>query len=92
VAKFIAGLPEGWPVWDEIAAGVLLDPSIVTSQQSLYIDCNTQFSAGYGDFLSWRAGYQPGLGEQRAQVVHTVDVARLEELMVRALAHKSNGR
>ncbi|WP_295635740.1 nucleoside hydrolase [Novosphingobium sp.] len=92
VAKFIAGLPEGWPIWDEIAAGVWLDPSIVTSQESLYIDCNTQFSAGYGDFLSWRAGYQPGLGEQRAQVVRSVDVARLEALMVREVAHKTSGR
>jgi hypothetical protein len=39
--------------------------------------------------LSWRAGYQPGVGEQPAEVVRTVDAPRLEALMVRLMANSS---
>lgn len=89
VAKFIADMEPGFPLWDEIAAGVWLDPSIVTDKDSLYVDANTQFGAGYGDLLSWRAGYQPKLGEQRAEVIRTIDPARLEALMIRLIASEA---
>lgn len=88
-AKFLATLEPGFPLWDQIAAGVWLDPTIVTSRDTLFVDYNTLFSAGYGDMLSWRAGYQPGLGEQSATVVRSVDVARLEALMVRLIGHSA---
>ena len=89
LAKFIAGLEPGFPLWDEIAAGVWLDPSIITDQEALFVDYNTQFSAGYGDMLSWREGYQPGVGEQRAEVVRSVDTARLEALIVKLMANSA---
>jgi len=44
------------------------------------------FGPGYGDTLSWHEHYQPGLGEQKARVVRTVDAKRLEALMVQAMA------
>ena len=87
LAALIAKLPVGFPLWDELAAAVWLDPAVVTKQDTLFVDYNTQFSAGYGDLLSWRAGYQPGLGEQSAQVIREVDPARVEALMVRLMGH-----
>ena len=33
--------------------------------------------------VSWRAGYQPGLGEQSATVVRAIDPKRMEVLMVK---------
>jgi inosine-uridine nucleoside N-ribohydrolase len=83
VAEFIAKQEAGFPLWDEIAAGVWLEPGIVTAQQRLFVDYDTQFGPAYGDTLSWRAGYEPKLGEQPADVVLAVDPARLETLMVR---------
>lgn len=88
VAKFIAAMEPGFPLWDETAAAVWLDPSIVTDRETLFVDYNTVFSAGYGDMLSWREGYQPGLGEQKAEVVRAVDPKRLEALMVREIGRK----
>ncbi len=85
VAKFIAAQEAGFPLWDEIAAGVFLDPGIIISSSSLFVDYDTQFGPGYGDTLSWSAGYEPKLGEQRAEVVLAVDPAKLEVLMVRAM-------
>lgn len=90
IAAFIARLPPGFPLWDEIAAAVWLDPSLVTQQEPLFIDFNTQFSAGYGDMLSWRAGYQPGLGEQNAEVVRAIDPQRMESLMLTLMANSAN--
>ena len=85
LARFIAGREPGFPLWDEIAAAVWLDPSLIASAQRLYIDVNTEFDASYGDTLSWSPGYQPGLGERLVTVVRRVDVPRLEALMTRVL-------
>jgi inosine-uridine nucleoside N-ribohydrolase len=92
VAKFIADMEPGFPLWDELAAGIWLDPTIVTGKETLFVDANTQFGAGYGDLLSWDEGYQPKLGEQRAEVVRTVDPARLEALMIRLIGDEAQRR
>ena len=86
LAKLIAGLEPGFPLWDEVAAAVWLDPGVVTRQERLYVDVDTQFGPGYGDMLSWRENYQPGLGEQPAEVIETVDPAKVEALMLWVLA------
>ncbi|QSR17697.1 nucleoside hydrolase [Novosphingobium sp. KA1] len=87
LGTFIARMEPGFPMWDEIAAGVLLDPGMVSEAEDLYVDFNSQFGAGYGDMLSWREGYQPGLGERKARVVRKIDAARLDALMVRLMAN-----
>jgi purine nucleosidase len=89
VAKFIENMEPGFPLWDELAAGVWLDPTIVTGKETLFVDANTQFGAGYGDLLSWDEAYQPKLGEQQAEVVRTVDPARLEALMIRLISDEA---
>ena len=35
-------------LWDELAAGYLIDPSFVTKSESAYLDVDTRFSADYG--------------------------------------------
>ena len=90
VARLIDRMEPGFPLWDEIAAAVWLDPTIVTDRATLYVDYDTQFGPGYGDTLSWRAGYQPGLGERPAEVVRAIDPERLEALMVRAVGRRAS--
>lgn len=75
----------GFPLWDELAVAVWLQPALVTRSDDLYVDYDTQFGPAYGDTLSWSPGYQPGLGEQRQQVVREVDVAGVERLLVALL-------
>jgi inosine-uridine nucleoside N-ribohydrolase len=79
-------LPANFPLWDEIAAAVLLDPGLVTDHERLYIDVNTQFGPGYGDTLSWREQYRPGLGEAPVDAVRSIDPQRLYALILRLLA------
>ena len=76
----------GFPLWDEIAAAVWLDPSIAMKTEELYVDTDTSFSAGYGDILSWSEGYQPDVGEQKEIVVREINVQRMNDLIGRLLS------
>ncbi|MEE8664382.1 MAG: nucleoside hydrolase [Acetobacter sp.] len=76
----------GFPLWDEIAAAVWLDPSIAMKTEELYVDTDTSFSAGYGDILSWSEGYQPDVGEQKEIVVREINVQRMNDLIGKLLS------
>ncbi|MCW3835592.1 nucleoside hydrolase [Sphingomonas canadensis] len=71
----------GFPMWDELAAMVWLEPGIVTKRDTLYVDFETSMTAGYGDTLSWTEAYRPKLGEQAQDVVLEVDRERMEAAM-----------
>ncbi len=72
----------GYPLWDELAAAVWLDPTIITKSKDVFEDVDISFTAGYGDTLSWDAEHAPGLGEQKVEVVQEVDVPKLDKLFV----------
>lgn len=86
LGKAIASFEPGFPLWDEMVAAIILDPSLVTSSEDLYVDYNTQFGASYGDTLSWREDYQPRVGEQKAHVILTIDPKRLDEVILHGVA------
>ncbi len=88
VAAFLRRMEPGFPMWDEIAVAVWLDPGIVTKSERLWYDFNTDFGAGYGDMLTWHDAYRPHLDEGQADVVLSVDVARMEALMAKALGER----
>ncbi|WP_298289964.1 nucleoside hydrolase [Novosphingobium sp.] len=85
VAAMIRKMEPGFPMWDEIAAAVWLDPSLVTRQQRLWYDFNVQFGPSYGDMLTWNDAYRPGLDEGAADMVLAVDVGRMEVGFVKSL-------
>ena len=75
------GLEPGFPMWDEIAAMVWLEPAIVTRTETLYVDFDVSQTAGYGDTLSWHEANRPHLGERAQTVVLRVDRTRMETAM-----------
>jgi inosine-uridine nucleoside N-ribohydrolase len=82
-SKYVAGFAQlGFPMWDEVAAAVLLDPSIARRTDRLAMDIDIGHGANYGATLSWPAGGGPGLGEPDVAVVRAVDVPRLEAMFV----------
>jgi inosine-uridine nucleoside N-ribohydrolase len=83
---YLAEFGQPYPMWDELAVAVWLDPSIVTRSATLLVDVDTSFTAGYGDTLSWSVGTGPGLGERPAQVVLDVDVPRFEHMVLDLLS------
>jgi inosine-uridine nucleoside N-ribohydrolase len=82
LAKALKTREPGFPLWDEIAAGIWLDPKLIAKSEVLFVDASTQAGPSYGDTLSWSPGYEPGLGEKRETVVREVDVKGLEKLMI----------
>jgi inosine-uridine nucleoside N-ribohydrolase len=85
VAAYVARFGEGFPMWDELAAAVWLDPSLVKRSQKMLVDVAAGDGADYGSTLSWPPGRGPGLGEREVEVVQDVDVGRFERLTVRLL-------
>jgi purine nucleosidase len=75
-----------YPLWDETAVAVWLDPSLITREQMLQVDVDTSFTANYGSVLSWPAGAGPDRGERPVHVVFAVDVPKLDRLVVRLLS------
>lgn len=83
VARYVAliGQP-GYPLWDETAAAVWLDPSIVTRQTRLAMDVDLMPGPSYGALLTWGAGKGPHLGERDVRVVLGVDAAAVKARFV----------
>jgi inosine-uridine nucleoside N-ribohydrolase len=69
-------------MWDEVAAGVLLDPTLVVHPGELAMDIDVSHGPTYGSTLSWPKGHGPGLGEPEVTVAFAVDVPRLEKLFI----------
>jgi purine nucleosidase len=85
-AAYIGEFGQGYPMWDELAVAVWLDPSIVTRTERLLVDVDTSFTAGYGNTLSWSIGEGPGLGERPVNVVLDIDLQKFEALALDLLS------
>lgn len=83
---YLGRFGQSYPLWDEAAVAVWLDPSLIKGEQTLLVDVDTSFTADYGDTLSWPVGAGPGLDERPVRVVLTLDVPKLDSLVVRLLS------
>jgi inosine-uridine nucleoside N-ribohydrolase len=86
LTAYVKKYAEGFPMWDELAVAVWLQPAIITRQETMAVDADHGEGAGYGNTLSWAAGHGPGLGERDVTVVFEVDVPALERLTVEAFS------
>ncbi len=73
----------GFPMWDETASAVWLDPSIVTESDRLAMDVDIDHGENYGATVSWPPDFAPGLGEPTVTVVRAIDIPKLERMFVR---------
>jgi len=92
-AHYLKQYGQSYPMWDELAVAVWLNPALITRSATLLVDVDTSFTAGYGDTLSWSLHEGPGLGEQPVLVVQDVDVPAFERMTIDllskpAIAHK----
>jgi purine nucleosidase len=82
VAKYTR---EYYYLWDELAAAVLVDPTIITREQTLYIDVDTTRGPNYGDTLSWTAANRPKYKLQPVHVQTDLDFIRFDAMFVRLM-------
>ena len=84
-ASYVEKFGQSFPMWDELAAAVWLNPAIVTKSQPLLVDIDTSFTAGYGNTLSWAIGGGPGMGERAVTVVEDIDLPAFEKMTLELL-------
>jgi inosine-uridine nucleoside N-ribohydrolase len=79
-SQYLAKYADEEYMWDELAVGGWLDPSIFTKEVTLYMDIDISHGAGYGNVLVWNSGDQPGLGEQLVHLPQELDSAKFYKL------------
>lgn len=89
---YLAKYGQSFPMWDELAAAVWLDPSIITQSSTVLEDVDTSFSASYGNTLSWAVGAGPGLGERPVQAVLDIDLPKFEQMTIELLSRPTPRR
>ena len=83
VAHYVAMIGQpGYPLWDETAVAVWLDPAIVTRQFRVAMDVDLMPGPSYGALVTWPAGKGPHLGERDVRVVLGVDAAQVKSKFV----------
>jgi inosine-uridine nucleoside N-ribohydrolase len=69
-------------MWDELEAAAWLDPSIITKEETLYIDVDTARGPNYGDTLSWTAANRPKTTLQPVHVQVDLDLKKFNRMFV----------
>ncbi|SNS35296.1 Inosine-uridine nucleoside N-ribohydrolase [Granulicella rosea] len=69
-------------LWDELEAAAWLDPSIITKEQVLYVDVDTNHGPNYGDTLTWTAENKPKFTLQPVHVQMDLDLPRFNRMFV----------
>ena len=86
VARYVAQVGQpGYPLWDETAVAVWLNPAIVTRETRLAMDVDLMPGSDYGGLLTWAPGKGPHLGERDVRVVLGVDAAAVTARFVALL-------
>ena len=63
-------------LWDELAALTWLDPTLITSKNTRYLDVSLDHGAGYGDTLSWTEQDKPKITGPAAEIQVDLDTQR----------------
>jgi len=67
-------------VWDTIAAAVVIDPTLITEEETRWVDVNADYTIDYGRSLSYKQ--QGPVGTQKARILFSIDEKRFWNLMV----------
>jgi len=74
--------PDGFYMWDELAAAAWVDPSIITKEEKLYVDVDGTRGVNYGDTLSWTAANKPKYTLQPVHVWVDLDKKKFDAMFV----------
>ena len=75
---------DGLPLWDQLAAAIAVDPSLVTKSVEAYMDVDISQGPYYGAARLWPEATTPHMGEQKVWVVTAIDSARFVRGFVKA--------
>jgi inosine-uridine nucleoside N-ribohydrolase len=69
-------------LWDELAASVLLDPSIITQERLLYMDVDISHGSSYGNTLTWTAPLKPDTDVEQVHAQMDMDLPKFTAMFV----------
>jgi purine nucleosidase len=90
-SQYLAKYADEEFMWDELAAATWLDPSVITQEETLYMDIDIGHGASYGNVLVWSPGFQPGLGEQLVHLPTELNREKFEKMFVELMARPTPG-
>jgi inosine-uridine nucleoside N-ribohydrolase len=86
ISAMIAKYVEKLPMWDELAAAVIVDPSIATETVDGYMDVEIEHGINYGLAHIWPEAYRPHAGERQVTIVTDVNSGKLTDMFLKATA------
>jgi len=82
-AKYIAAWSQDkYYLWDELAACAWLDPSIITREETLYMDVDLSHGPSYGDTLTWTEKLKPATGVRLVHAQVDLDLEKFQNEFV----------
>jgi inosine-uridine nucleoside N-ribohydrolase len=92
VTDLIAKNVDGLPLWDQLAAAIAADPSLVTKSVEAYMDVEIAQGPYYGAARLWPETTRPHMGEQKVEFVTAVDSDRFVSQFVKAAQFQAKGK
>ncbi len=82
-ARYIAAWsrPQSY-MWDELEACAWIDPSIITKEQTVYMDVDLSHGPSYGDTLTWPEKLKPATGVRLVHAQLDLDLSRFQKMFV----------
>jgi inosine-uridine nucleoside N-ribohydrolase len=82
-ARYIAAWSQQrYYMWDELEACAWIDPSIITKEQTVYMDVDLSHDPGYGDTLTWPENLKPTSGVRQVHAQLDLDLPRFQKMFV----------
>lgn len=73
-------------MWDELAAAAWIDPSIITSSQTLHMSVDIDHGAGYGNTLTWTTKDDVKVTTQPVEIQIDLDTKRFYDMFAHLLS------
>ncbi len=73
-------------MWDELAAGAWLDPSIITKKEIRFMSADIDHGAGYGNTLIWDNSDRPKVTVQPVEIQLDLDTGKFFDMFASLMA------
>jgi purine nucleosidase len=91
VVKYFMKDQGGYYMWDELAAGAWIDPTLITKSVTRYMDVDISHGAAYGNTLTWTDKDYPKLNERPVEIQMDLDLERFNKMFVELMKGPTPG-
>lgn len=72
-------------MWDELAAGAWIDPSVIAKTETRFMSVDIDHGAGYGNTLTWTTRDQPKVTVQPVEINVDLDAGKFSEMFIQLM-------